>query len=181
MKIVFDPQIPFMEEDQQGDELCWIAVAVSVKHYFDKASSLQQCELVQQALGIPGPCCTGSARVPKKCDKPGALEDALGHPSVDHLAAHTAAHPNPKDGGPMTFAEIQAQIDSNLPVCIFIQWPGQKVGHFILISGYLESAGKQYVFVNDPLFGGGPQPYSHVVSNYNSEHGTWQCTYRLKV
>src|ERR1039458_7344844 len=131
MAIDFDPQVPFVEEDQQANEWCWIALAVSVKHYRD--------------------------RRPKVCDKPGRLEDALGHPSVDHLAQGTAAHANPRDGGAMTFAEIQAQIDNSLPFCIFIKWPGKNVGHFILISGYLESGGKQYVYVNDPLFGSGPQ------------------------
>jgi hypothetical protein len=181
MAIDFDPQIPFKEEDQQGAELCWIAVAVSVKHHFDNASQMRQCELVKDVLGISGPCCTNSGGVRKKCDKPGRLEDALGHPSVDHLAAGTAAHPNPKGGGALTFAEIQTQIDNKLPVCIFIKWPGKKIGHFILISGYLESGGQKYVYVNDPLFGGGPQPYNRVVSNYNLEHGTWQWTYRLKV
>ena len=180
MTIDFSQQVPFVVEDQQGEELCWIAVAVSVKHHFDNASNLRQCGLVRDVLGISGPCCTGSGGVRENCDKPGRLDDALGHPSVDHLAAGTAAHANPKGGGAMPFAEIQAQIDNNLPVCAFIQWPGKNVGHFILISGYHKAGGKQYVYVNDPLFGGGPQPYSRVVSNYNLEHGTWQFTYRLK-
>jgi hypothetical protein len=181
MAIDFDPQVPFVEEDQQASEWCWIALAVSVKHHFDTASNMRQCELAKVLLGIRSPCCTKSGSVPKVCDKPGRLEDALGHPSVDHLAQGTAAHANPRDGGAMTFAEIQAQIDNSLPFCIFIKWPGKNVGHFILISGYLESGGKQYVYVNDPLFGSGPQPYNRVVSNYNLEHGTWQSTYRLKV
>src|SRR5882762_5065576 len=33
----FKPQISFSEEHQQGYELCWIAVAVSVKHHFNPA------------------------------------------------------------------------------------------------------------------------------------------------
>jgi hypothetical protein len=81
----------------------------------------------------------------------------------------------------MTFAEIQAQIDNNMPVCIFIEWSGGGVGHFSLISGYHESAGgTKYLYVNDPLFGSGPQPYNRVVSNYNLDHGKWQFTYRLR-
>lgn len=182
MAIDFDPQIPFNVEDQQGDELCWIAVAVSVKHHFDPASRMRHCGLAKALLEIgAGACCTTSGGVRKKCDQPGALDEALGHPSVDHLAASTAADANPKGGGAMTFAEIQAQIDLHLPVCIFIQWPGKEVGHFILISGYHESGEKQYVYVNDPFFGVGPQPYNRVVSNYLGEHGKWQFTYRLKV
>jgi hypothetical protein len=180
MAVDFNPQIQFDQQHQQGDELCWIAMAVSVKHHFNPPSQLKQCGLARTLLGISGPCCTASGGVRKKCDQPGRLEDALGHPSVDHLAQPTTASPNPMGGGAMTFGEVKAQIDNQLPVCVFIHWPGEEVGHFILISGYHEAAGKQYVYVNDPAFGSGPQPYNHVVSNYNSEHGTWRFSYRLK-
>lgn len=179
--IDFQPQIPFKGEDQQGYELCWIAVAASVKRHFDPTSQLRQCELARALLGIRGICCDPAGGVLKECDKPGRLEDALNHPTVDHLAAGTAAEPNPNGGGAMTFEEIQAQIDNRLPVCVYIEWRGGRIGHFCLISGYDESGGGKYLYVNDPLFGSGPQPYNRVVSNYNLDHGTWQFTYRLKV
>ena len=179
MSADFDPQIPFVEQDQQGDELCWIAVAVSVKHHFNPTSDTRQCDLVGTLLtDVTGPCCTNAGGVHKKCDKPGRLERALSH--VHHLATGTHAEPNPEGGGAMSFSDIQAQIDENLPVCIYIQWNGEAVGHFSVISGYHESGGKKYVYVNDPLFGSGPQPYNRVVSNYNLESGSWQFTYRLK-
>jgi len=180
MSMDFDPQIDFIEQDQQGDELCWIAVAVSVKCHFHPTSNVRQCGLARALLpNITGPCCTKSGGVLKKCDKPGRLEQALGH--VGHLAADTGANPNPEGGGPMTFARIQTQIDNELPVCIYIQWNEDAIGHFTVISGYHESSGKQYLYVKDPLFGSGPQPYNRVVSNYNLEGGEWQFTYRLKV
>jgi hypothetical protein len=180
MPIDFDPQIPFVEEHQKRSRLCWIAVALSVKRHFDPTSKMRQCELVEVMPGISGPCCSDPDGVLATCNQAGHLEDALRH--VGHLASATPAIPNPKnDGVAMTFAEIQAQINKKLPVCVFIKWPGQPIGHFILISGYLESGGKQYLYVNDPLGRNGPLPYHSVVSNYNSEHGTWQCTYRLKV
>lgn len=179
MSIDFNPQIPFIQQHQQRSELCWIAVAVSVKRHFDPTSQMRQCELAKALLGITGPCCTDPDGVLAPCNKPGRLEVALG--SVQHLAPTSRAAPNPNNNGqPMAFADVQQQIDRNLPVCIFIQWPGEDIGHFILISGYLESAGKQYLWVNDPLYGSGPKPYQQVVSNYHSEHGTWQCSYLLK-
>ncbi|MEO8591702.1 MAG: papain-like cysteine protease family protein [Candidatus Solibacter sp.] len=180
MAVDFNPQIQFDEQDQQGDELCWIAVAVSVKHHFDPPSQMKQCGLARTLLGISGPCCTASDGVRKKCDQPGRLEDALGHSSVDHLARSTTARPNPIGGGAMTFAEVKAQIDNQLPVCVYIHWPGEDIGHFILISGYQEVDGRQYVYVMDPRYGGGPMPYNRVVSNYNLERGKWQFSYRLK-
>ncbi len=180
MPIDFDPQIDFAEQDQQGDDLCWIAVAVSVKRHFNPTSDTRQCDLVEVLLtDVTGPCCTSAGGVRKKCDKPGRLERALSH--VRHLATGTHAEPNPEGRGAMSFSNIQAQIDQNLPVCIYIQWNGEEVGHFTVISGYHESGGKKYLYVNDPLFGSGPQPYNRVVSNYNLDSGTWQFTYRLKV
>jgi hypothetical protein len=180
MAIDFDPQIDFAEQDQQGYELCWIAVAVSVKRHFHPTSDTRQCDLVEELLtNVTGPCCTNTGRVLKKCDKPGHLEQALRH--VHHLATGSHADPNPEGGGAMSFSNIQAQIDDSLPVCIYVQWNGEEVGHFSVISGYHESSGRKYLYVNDPLFGSGPQPYNRVVSNYNLDSGTWQFTYRLKV
>jgi hypothetical protein len=177
MAIDFQPQIPFVEQDQQGNKLCWIAVAVSVKRHFDPNSNIRQCQLAEALLpDVKGPCCTNSGGVLKKCDKPGRLEEALSH--VGHFGA--GPHPNPEGGGAMAFSKIQAQIDNNLPVCIFIRWSGNDVGHFTVISGYHESGGKKYLYVNDPFFGSGPQPYNRVVSNYNLDGGKWRFSYRLK-
>jgi hypothetical protein len=177
--IDFSPQIPFDMQHQQGDFLCWIAVAVSVKHHFESSSQMRQCGLVKALItGVGSSCCTASNGVRKKCDQEGALDDALDY--VSHLAADTAAKPNPFKGI-MKFADVQAQIDEGLPICAYIAWSGNDGdGHFILISGYLESGGTQYLYVEDPLYDSGPQPYDRVVSNYNLEGGAWGYTYRLK-
>src|SRR2546429_9795178 len=113
MTVDFTPQISFSEQHQQGDELCWIAVAVSVKRHFDPTSTMRQCDLAEALLppDITGPCCTNSGGVRAKCDIPGQLEEALGH--VGHLAISTHAIPNPEGGGAMSFSDIQTQIDNN--------------------------------------------------------------------
>jgi hypothetical protein len=176
--IDFSPQIPFDMQHQKGDFLCWIAVAVSVKHHFEPGSQMRQCGLVKAFItGVGSSCCTASDGVRKICDREGRLDDALDH--VSHLAADTAANPNPRKGT-MSFTDVQAQIDNGLPICIYIGWSGDVGdGHFILISGYLESGGAQYLYVEDPLFGSGPQPYDQVLSSYLGD-GTWGFTYRLK-
>jgi hypothetical protein len=174
----FDPQIVFIEERQEGCELCWIAVAVSVAHYFEKKSSLLQCELVGNLQNPVIKCCDDLGFVGAACDKVGSLGRALDH--VRHLAAETPTDKNPQKGH-LTFAQVKVQIDNNVPICIYIQWPDTtQPGHFSVISGYHESGGKEYLYVNDPIYGSGPQPYNRVVSNYNMEGGSWQYTYRLK-
>lgn len=174
--ISFTPQILFNMEGQQGDFLCWIAVAVSVEHYFDTTSALQQCELVKAIRHLSHRCCNAEALsgglVPIECDKAGKLDVALGPtPGVDHL--------RDKFDGIMTFADVKRQIDNNLPVCAYISW-GAGEGHFILISGYNVANGVEYLYVKDPLFRDGIHSYETVVSRY-SLVGQWKYTYKLKV
>src|SRR5256885_1182086 len=53
--------------------------------------------------------------------------------------------------------------------------------YFILISGYHESGGKEYLYVHDPLGSHGSQPYNRVANNYNLDHGKWTFSYQLKI
>ena len=173
--IGFTPQILFDMEGQQGDSLCWIAVAVSVQHYFETTSALKQCELVRALLNATRTCCDDDALsggfVPIRCDKPGKLVVALGTPpGVDHL--------NDVFEGTMTFADVQRQIDRNLPVCAYISW-GAGEGHFILISGYNDLNGVQYLYVKDPLYRDGVHTYETVANHYLLD-GQWTFTYRLR-
>jgi hypothetical protein len=181
--IKFDPQINFDMESQQGGNLCWIAIAVSVKRHFESKSTLRQCELVGTlppagaagAKVTPGFCCTAAAQagedVPRACDFKGRLDVALGTSGVRHLRSFQE--------GILTFAEVQSEIDQGLPVCAFISFLGEKDGHFILISGHNVVNGVQYLYVKDPLFRDGIHPYDRVVSKYHFI-GEWKFTYKLK-
>jgi hypothetical protein len=170
-------------EGQQGDNLCWIAIAVSVNRYFNAKATLRQCELVGKlppagaaaAKVTPGSCCTAEAqaggRVPSACDFKGRLDVALGTQGVRNLRS--------VQQGIMTFAEVQNEIDQGLPICAFISFLDEKDGHFILISGHTVVNGVQYLYVKDPLFRDGVHPYDRVVSKYQLV-GEWKFTYRLK-
>lgn len=179
----FQPQIRFFQQDQLESEWCWIAVTVSVTNYFERLSTLQQCELAGKLLTKD--CCVGCAC--HECNTPGALVDALG--KVSHLkggeiegpAGHAIGVPNP-----LTFDQIKAEIDAGLPVCAFIEWDTENIGHFCVISGYEFSKPEpanenlQYLFVHDPIFGSGSQPFKRFRSNYNLQGGTWKAMYKLK-
>jgi hypothetical protein len=81
----------------------------------------------------------------------------------------------------MKFEDIEAELrNGKKPLCIYIDWSQGGEGHFCVISGCKQVGEEQYLYVNDPLFGIGPQPYSRVLSNYNLEQGKWTYTYRLK-
>src|SRR5436305_1818428 len=149
-------------EGQQGESLCWIAVAMSVQRHFQATPTLRQCELIGKlppagragAKVNPGSCCTaapgGGGRVPAICDYTGRLDLALGaSPGVDHLNAVQ---------GRMAFTEVQSEIDKGIPVCAFISF-GRNNGHFILISGYNVANGIEYLYVKDPLHRDGIHPY----------------------
>ena len=180
--IQFEPQIKFDMKGQQGDNLCWIAIAVSVNSHFDATSTLQQCELVGKlppagsagARVTPGSCCTAAAQaggdVPRACDYKGRLDVALGDRGVRNL--RSVQH------GIMTFAEVQSEIHNGLPVCAFISFLGEKDGHFILICGHNVVNGVPYLYVKDPLFRDGIHPYDRVVSKYQLV-GEWKFTYKL--
>ena len=58
----------------------------------------------------------------------------------------------------MTFAEVQAQIDDGLPVCIYIEWSGGGIGHFILISGYQVLGGIRFCTCTIRFSGAAPNP-----------------------
>jgi hypothetical protein len=167
----FTPQIAFNEQPQERYNWCWLAVAASVKDYFETAST-QQSDLANKLLHRHD-CNQGG-----DCDQSGSLGDALDY--VKHLAAATRVLSNP-DQHSLTFEKVAEELEQNKsPLCIYIDWGAGGEGHFCVISGHKQIGNEQYLFVNDPLFGDGPQPYSRVLSNYNLEQGKWTYTYRLK-
>jgi hypothetical protein len=176
--IRFEPQIRFEMQGQQGQYLCWIAVAVSVAAHFNAGSTLQQCQLAGKlphggphaGHSPPGTCC-GASLANGPCDNTGRLDVALGAaPGVNHLNGVM---------GRMKFEQVKAEIDNRLPVCAYISFFGERAGHFILISGYNVVNGVQYLYVNDPQNQDGVHPYDEVATNYRFV-GSWQNSYKLK-
>jgi hypothetical protein len=54
-------------------------------------------------------------------------------------------------GRPLTFVEIQREIDRGRPVCVAIKWASGG-GHFVVVRGYRELAsGARQLYVADPL------------------------------
>ena len=123
--------MPFPMEHQLEPDWCWNAVTVSIEHYFDPNSRLTQPDFAVQTLGVPL----------EEADQPYYLSRALS--TVGKL------HSNPP--GFLSFAAIQAELNSNLPVGVQIAW-NEGGSHFVLITGYqMSPTGAPQVLVSDPI------------------------------
>jgi Papain-like cysteine protease AvrRpt2 len=150
-------------QTQIEDEWCWAAVAVSVDHYFNPASTKTQCQLAQAVL--ENEACCGN---PDACDDPAKLQDALTNVNrLDRILLR-----------PLQFSEIQDKLSANLPVCVRIGWANGG-GHFVAIDGWFGSATNPQVNVADPLFDGGPWDYNEFVTAYMG-NGQWTATFLVK-
>ena len=156
---------------QKTSMWCWAASAEMVMNY--AGHDVTQCAQANHEFGrtdccnspTPGPCVSG------------------GWPEfpIWKFASQTLA-----DGIALTFAQIVAQIDANLPVCFSWHWQGGG-GHMMVVRGYSWSvlilAGNQMVYINDPW---APNvgntrwiTYNEFVSKTN-DHTHWRDYYNIK-
>jgi hypothetical protein len=151
----------FQMELQEQDEWCWAAVSLSVERYFSPTSPLTQCMIAGQLLGAR--CCDD----PEACNQPAKLQDAL------KLVRRLTGDPT---AGPLSFTDIQKDLDGGRPVCLRIGWDGGG-GHFVILVGYgLSRSGARLVEVEDPLYGSSIVIYEEFISRYLSS-GQWTATY----
>jgi hypothetical protein len=144
-------------------EWCWAAVSASVSRFYAAASTWTQCAIVNQELKQTACCTEGSSSA---CNQPYVLENAL--TLVQHLMRDFA--------GPLTFAEIVAEIDAGRPVGLCIDWKGGG-GHFVTVAGYDRNG--EMIQVKDPLFGNSQVPLATFPAGYQGG-GTWSWTYLTK-
>jgi hypothetical protein len=173
--VIAQKLINFRIQVQEQAEWCWAAVAASIERYFNPNSTLEQCNVANRVLQLssddfPDEDCCGGCDDCKccchpdcdSCNTPAELEDAL-------KAIHKWRTTLPR---PLTFEEIQREIDGGRPVGVGITWrSGNSVpkpkpkprpkptgtdpspsGHFVVVRGYrVLSSGARQVYVADPL------------------------------
>ena len=124
--------MPFPIEQQQETYWCWNAVSVSLNNYFTPTPPLTQDAFAVTALKV----------ALADADQPYYLSLAL----TDLKLLNGAPL-----AGFMTFSEIQAQLEANLPVCVKIAW-NEGGFHYLVITGYqMSPAGDPQVFISDPI------------------------------
>jgi hypothetical protein len=161
-----DQPTTFSMQQQEADDWCWAAVAVSVNKFIAPNSSLTQGTLASQLL----PECNGDP-TSAVCNLPASLTQAL------NLIHRQVADPILS---PISFAQIRQTIDSGWPIPVRIVWddnPGN--AHFVVITGYAVSqSGVPLVQVDDPFYDRSIVDYSTFVSSYHGA-GQWERTYRV--
>ena len=123
-----------------------MAVSASLIHYYNQ-EEIQQCELATRELtsdtrsGVSQSCCPPTNNSP--CDQPWYVGDVLKHYYLFNQLIDQ----------PATFDEIKAEIDQGHPLVVRLEWEeGLKhnPAHFIMICGYAQKAGDDYVIIEDP-------------------------------
>lgn len=167
------PSLTFPIQQQCGSEWCWITVAVCTDHYYDPQSAWDQGTLANALLNQTTcsitPCT--SAALSSACNQPGQINHSLGY--VGRLRTSVST--------PILFGGIKAEIDasdpSGRPVCAGIQWEDLSIGHAVVICGYDESDGAEWVEIADPADGSiHSLPFLSFLKSYQGK-GTWINTF----
>jgi hypothetical protein len=125
----------FQIETQQGDLLCWAAVAASVSRFYNPLSQWTQCKVASSVLNSTA-CCQSLT----PCNQDSFLETAL------QATTNLSSPPDFQIG----FDQIKDQIDRNRPIGIRIAF-SIHAGHFVVLCGYDDSTpGEEEVLLSDP-------------------------------
>ena len=139
---------------------CWAAVSTGVAHYYNSASTVTQCQVVNAQLGRTD-CCRNPSS--SNCNVTGYLDKALTY--VGHLKS--------EQGSAATYADTSAAVNGGTPPCIRIGWSGGG-GHFIGVFGIEPT---NMLWVTDPIFGQSLVSYATLTGGTYQGNGTWTNTY----
>jgi hypothetical protein len=149
-------------QTQQEDQWCWAAIAASVDTYFSPFASSPQCRIAAAVLNSGSDTCND----PQKYNNPAKLQVAL-----KAIGRYRATHI-----GPLSFEDLQAEIDAGRPVCVRIAWSGGGA-HFVVLSGYhVSTTGVRTVDVADPLYPDSTRLFDQFPSAYHGG-GEWTATF----
>lgn len=146
---------------QEMSQWCWAACAVMVLQHFGRTK--MQCQLAEWLFGPQG-CCANPT--PPRCNKPCGVGDVGAIYQAEGLQYLQATHR-------VTSAQIRSEIDSNSPVQI--GYHGQRLGHLVLVGGYVQEGADLLLTVIDPQAGIGTIRFSRLVQS--QQYGIWQYTW----
>jgi len=150
-------------DEQKQDEWCWAAVATGIAHFYDEASQITQCNVVDLKLPRRNCCARGASL---SCDLPAKLEDVL--PLVRHF--------QPPVKPPIEPPDVKVQIQAQHPICVRVAFGTQ--GHFAVIKGYDDNPkfDSLQLLISDPEYGEHWHPFTIFQSAYQGK-GKWTHTF----
>jgi len=158
--------LPVNMQPQARSNWCWAAVASSTGTYLraeNPAGALSQCEVANAILQLAN-CCAD----PDSCNVTAGLDDAL--QVVGHL------NDQPFDGV-ATFDSIRTLTSPPYNVPVGVRVANGADGHFLLIVGFLDDDGRQWIHTVDPLYGPGTYDINDFASSYQG--ASWTNTYSI--
>ena len=180
---------------------CWIAVATSISHFYNPASTWTQCSLAtaqlqaSASLHMQGQCCPDAQLLASTSGLAAALANPYSSNSLyalDSVNSQLAATPTSicnhsgdvgkaltqtgnlyggETGSTVGMTDLLNELNAGHPVCIYIEWAGGGA-HQIAASG-VELPNT--MIVEDPIFGRSILPYQTVASSYQG-NGSWTST-----
>jgi hypothetical protein len=159
--------LAFSIQTQQQKNWCWAGIGASVAGFYGR-QVWRQCDIASAELPGFACCSEPDASDPGRCNVYWYLDRALRR--VGHFDRMTWAA--------ASFADIQAGIGSDRPLCCRVAWSGGGA-HFMAISGWsIDPAGIRYVDVEDP--GSGSQvlkTYADLCHAFNVQGDAWTHSY----
>lgn len=152
----------FEMELQKLSNWCWAAVSVSVRRYYDPASTLTQCQNANDTLGRTN-CCEPSQN--SSCNQQNYLYAAL----------QKAGCYRGKLSHDANWQMIIDEIENGNPICARSRW-NDGGGHFVSIVGYKSAEGVRFVSVEDPYYGYETMTDERFRQRYRGE-GQWTHSY----
>jgi hypothetical protein len=164
--------LTFTMQQQKQTNWCWAAVATSVADFLGNLNQWTQCKLSNQQL-TQTTCCSDGAN-PNTCNKVSFLENSL--LLVQHTSPATPLHAAASE------ADIKREIDAGRPIGVRIGWNNSgDQGHFVLVTGYVDSPTGFLIVVNDPEkpdgTPGSTYSYTEITQTGYLQKGTWSYTY----
>jgi|SRR5215813_3721275 len=131
-------------ELQEGKLWCWAACIHMVRAYYEKGR-MSQCQIVQTKLdgdgeGLSADCSADFDDKEEDCD-PTRIAQTWRDCGIKGVV--------PMDG-PLSFADIKAELSAGRPVEAGILWNPGGGGHVVIIKGWANTS-PQSLVINDPL------------------------------
>jgi hypothetical protein len=165
LQVLFSSQVlDFDMEAQTQTQWCWAATSTSVSHFYSALSPWTQCKVASEAMDDQ--CC--DSPLPAVCNQPWYLNQALD--ITDNFVSYQS--------GTITWNQVKQELEKGLVVGARTGWSGGG-GHFMVIYGVSKQLGKEYLHIDDPIYGKSTLTYNQFATNYQGS-GTWTHTYFTK-